>query len=39
MLLENLLNLLQSSIGFDYYVTFLDDFSRESWIYLLKNKT
>ena len=25
--------------GFNYYVTFLDDFSRKCWIYLLKNKS
>lgn len=29
---------LQSSSGFKYYVQFLDDHSRYSWIYLLKNK-
>ena len=25
--------------GYNYYVTFLDDFSRKCWIYLLKNKS
>ena len=24
--------------GFEYYVTFIDDHSRKTWIYFLKNK-
>ena len=24
---------------FNYYVTFMDDYSRKCWIYLLKNKS
>jgi len=24
--------------GHQYYVTFIDDFSRKAWLYLLKNK-
>ena len=25
--------------GYDYYVTFMDDYSRKTWIYFLKNKS
>ena len=25
--------------GFDYYITFIDDFSRKTWIYFLKAKS
>ena len=24
--------------GFEYYITFIDDYSRKTWIYLLKEK-
>ena len=27
-----------SLIGFEYYITFIDDYSRKTWIYLLKAK-
>ena len=25
--------------GYEYYVTFIDDYSRKAWIYFLKNKS
>ena len=25
--------------GFEYYITFIDDFSRKTWIYFLKSKS
>ena len=25
--------------GFEYYITFIDDFSRKTWIYFLKGKS
>ena len=27
-----------SLIGFEYYITFIDDFSRKTWIYFLRSK-
>ena len=27
-----------SLTGFDYYITFIDDFSRKTWIYFLRSK-
>ena len=28
-----------SSSGYEFYVTFIDDYSRKTWIYFLKNKS
>ena len=28
-----------SSIGFRYFVTFVDDYSRTTWLYLMKNRS
>jgi hypothetical protein len=30
---------IKSVAGFSYYVSFLDDFSKFTWVYLLKHKT
>ena len=30
---------LISLSGYEYYVTFIDDYSRKTWIYFLKNKS
>jgi len=32
-------NLVCSSLGFYYFVTFIDDFSRCTWVFLLKNRS
>ena len=33
------LMLSTSLSGYEYYVTFIDDYSRKTWIYFLKNKS
>ena len=31
-------NVINSLSGYVYYVSFIDDFSRKTWIYFMKNK-
>ena len=31
-------NVISSLSGYVYYVSFIDDFSRKTWIYFMKNK-
>jgi len=29
---------IKSNLGFQYFVTFIDDYSRNTWVFLMKNR-